>query len=227
MLDGHPTSVTRHRGRKLLCVGTALFAASCALLLCTSCTGRSGSSSMTLIAANSTWKYLDDGSDQGTSWRQLAFDDSSWPSGAAPLGNVPDGDRRQITTYVKSGPFGNHIITYYFRRSFTVPDSAAFDTLTLQMRCDDGAIVYLNGTEVARRNMPPGTVNYRTPVPQQDLDQGLTWWEFRVSPGLLAAGTNVIAVELHEYDYTTDSLFDLQLAAGAASNNLTGPSAVH
>jgi hypothetical protein len=47
-----------------------------------------------------------------------------------------------------------------------------------------------------------------------------------VPPTVLAAGRNLIAVELHEYDYTTDSIFDLQLVAGAASTNLLAPSAL-
>jgi hypothetical protein len=45
----------------------------------------------TLVATNSIWKYLDTGGDQGTVWREPAFDDTTWPAGPAPLG-FGDGD---------------------------------------------------------------------------------------------------------------------------------------
>src|SRR5262245_3537574 len=34
-----------------------------------------------LVVAGSIWKYFDNGTDQGTAWRELNFDDSSWVSG--------------------------------------------------------------------------------------------------------------------------------------------------
>src|SRR5437879_7595412 len=46
----------------------------------------------------SVWKYLDDGSDQGTGWTSLAFDDSAWQSGPAPLGYgvANDGPQQEL-----------------------------------------------------------------------------------------------------------------------------------
>src|SRR2546425_12285104 len=102
-----------------MAIARALFAACCAVMLSSGCTAASDPST-TLIPANSTWKYLDDGSNQGTSWRQPAFNDSSWRSGAAPLGYVPEGDRRVINTQLNTAPFGERTIPYYFRLAFTV-----------------------------------------------------------------------------------------------------------
>src|SRR2546423_3841410 len=62
----------------------------------------------TLIATGAVWKYLSDGSDQGTGWRQLEFDDSNWPSGEAQLG-YGDGDER--TVIVSNAP-AKPITTY-------------------------------------------------------------------------------------------------------------------
>ena len=39
-----------------------------------------------VLPKGSTWKYLDDGSDQGTAWMTVDFDDSGWASGPALLG---------------------------------------------------------------------------------------------------------------------------------------------
>ena len=84
-----------------------------------------GSTVAVLIASNSVWKYLDNGSDQGTSWTSLTYDDSSWLFGPAQLG-YGDGDE---VTPVGYGPDANNkYITTYFRRTFRplpfLPDDA-------------------------------------------------------------------------------------------------------
>lgn len=107
----------------------------------------------TLVAAGSTWKYLADGSNQGTAWSQPGFDDSTWVSGPAPLGF---GDPHIITSL----PGG--FVTYYFRHTFAVADASSIAGLTLRLLRDDGAVVYLNGVEVYRSNMPPGPVGFST-----------------------------------------------------------------
>jgi hypothetical protein len=79
----------------------------------------SQTTAVTFISTGSSWKYLDNGTDQGTAWRATAFDDSTWKSGNAELG-YGDGDE---TTIVSFGPnAAAKYITTYFRKSFTVAD---------------------------------------------------------------------------------------------------------
>ena len=177
----------------------------------------------TLVPAGATWKYLDNGSNQGTAWRPLSFDDSSWSSGPAQLG-YGDGDEATTLSY---GPDANNkYITTYFRRVFTVADASAFTGLTLKLLRDDGAVVYLNGAEVWRSNMPSGGVGYQTvaSVAVGGADES-TWFQTALSPALLVNGTNVLAVELHQSGGTsTDISFDLQLIGSDGSASLTrGP----
>ena len=112
-----------------------------------------------LVPVGATWRYLDNGSNQGTAWRAASFGDSAWKSGQAQLG-YGDGDERTIVGYGPSTT--NRYITTYFRRAFTVANPAAVGTLTLRLLRDDGAVVYLNGVEVFRSNMPSGTISYTT-----------------------------------------------------------------
>lgn len=71
----------------------------------------------TLVPAGSVWKYLDNGTDQGTAWRGTGFDDSAWASGPAPLGY---GD--PVSTTVNYGPDPNNkYITTYFRKTLPSP----------------------------------------------------------------------------------------------------------
>src|SRR5437867_2791395 len=114
-----------------------------------------------LIPRGAVWKYLDNGSDQGTAWKETNFDDSGWKSGPARLGYGGDGE----VTVVGFGPDGNNkFITTYFRKAFDVTNPKTFDSLTLNLLRDDGAVVYLNGTEIRRDNMPAGPINYQTPA---------------------------------------------------------------
>src|SRR5215207_9008003 len=113
----------------------------------------------TLIPAGSVWKYLDNGSNQGTAWRGTSFSDLSWASGSAELG-YGDSDEATVVGY---GPnSAAKYITTYFRRSFDCPAPSSFATLKLRVVRDDGVVVYLNGQEIWRNNMPTGTIGYTT-----------------------------------------------------------------
>ena len=167
---------------------------------------------LTLVAAGSTWTYLDDGTNQGTAWRGASFVDTSWKSGAAQLG-YGDGDE---TTVVSFGPSAtSKYVTTYFRRAFSVSDPAAIASLTLRLLRDDGAAVYLNGTEVFRSNLPSGTISSTTlaSTALSGTDE-TTFVSTSVTPSLLVAGTNVLAVEVHQATAdSSDISFDLELRA--------------
>ncbi|HEY0551106.1 MAG TPA: Ig-like domain-containing protein, partial [Verrucomicrobiae bacterium] len=159
------------------------------------------------VLLNSTWKYLADGTDPGALWITTNFNDTAWSSGAAQLG-YGDGDE---TTTVSFGPnASNKFITTYFRKSFVATNAAAFSNLLLRLTYDDGAIVYINETEVRRVNMPGGPVTSTT--------LALSDAEFTVDSTLLPTtvlknGTNFVAVEVHQGATNTPDLsFALELS---------------
>ena len=81
----------------------------------------------TLVGRNSTWSYLDNGTNQGTAWQSIGFNDSIWKIGAAELG-YGDGDESTVVSY---GPnASSKFITTYFRRHFTVPNPGLYTSLT-------------------------------------------------------------------------------------------------
>ena len=154
-----------------------------------------------LIARGSEWRYLDDGSNQGTAWRATDFDDSGWASGAARLGFGGDGE----VTELDSGH-----ITYYFRHSITIDNPDDVAGLELAILRDDGAVVYLNGTEVYRTNMPGGTISYNT-FASAAIETN-EYFEHEFDSSVLVAGTNVIAVEVHQSSLTSSDVgFDFTL----------------
>lgn len=162
------------------------------------------------VPPGSVWKYLDDGSNQGTAWQAPGFDDSSWASGPAILG-YGNGNESTVVSY---GPDGdNKYPTTYFRHSFNISNPGSITYLTAHLMRDDGAIVYLNGTEIIRSNMPDGAVNYLTYASSTvNSPQENEFYPFVVSPSLLVSGTNVLAVEVHQRAAdSSDIAFDFKL----------------
>ncbi|MGG6311820.1 PA14 domain-containing protein [Paenibacillus macerans] len=176
-----------------------------------------------LIPRGSEWKYLDDGTDQGTAWRDNGFDVSGWKQAPASLGYASNGKPNPPATVISYGPdSGNKYITTYFRKTFEVADASAIRELAATLIRDDGAVVYLNGEEVFRTNMPSGTITYTTRASGNVADPREEY-PFTIDPSLLVNGTNVLAVEVHQDSATSSDLyFDLDLKGDTAGPPVTG-----
>ncbi|HET6407265.1 MAG TPA: hypothetical protein VFG14_05245, partial [Chthoniobacteraceae bacterium] len=162
-----------------------------------------------LVAAGSAWKFRDTGEDLGVAWTELGFDDLAWPSGPAQLGFGEDDEATPLASVPSR-------ITTYFRRIFNVADPRKYRALTLRLMRDDGAVVWLNGTELARSNMPlTGDIGWGT-----SASSGVSgtaenvFVNHELDARGLRVGINVLAVELHQFgDQSTDLSFDLELSA--------------
>ncbi len=162
-----------------------------------------------IVPTNAAWKYLVTGSAPAGSWTATEFDDSSWPSDAAQLG-YGDGDEE---TTIGWGPNSNNrYVTTYFRRSFDIPDPSVYAALLVRLLRDDGGVVYLNGAEVLRSNVGGGAPLYPMLAPTAALpaDETSFYYSTNISPALLHAGPNVLAVEIHQN--TVNSTADLSFA---------------
>ena len=163
------------------------------------------------ITKGSVWKYLAPLSAAGApaaNWSSIAYSDASWGSGVTPIGYGGDGEVTAIPT--DSGrPF-----TVYFRKKFNVTGAAGIPGLRLNLRRDDGAVVYLNGVEKWRSNMPQGVgVTYDTPARGVVfLEHETTWYAREVRSAGLVEGENVVAVEVHQYNAPSSDLsFEFEL----------------
>lgn len=167
----------------------------------------------TLIQRGDEWKYLDDGSDQGTSWTEVDFDDSSWSAGSAKFGY---GDDNETTTISFGNNEDNKHITTYFRKEIIVDDISAYTgTISIELLRDDGASVYLNGKEIIRSNLPQGEINFTTQSSSSVAEQEEnTYFNFTIDHSDLVQGSNVLAVEIHQRGPNSSDLgFDLRLKA--------------
>lgn len=185
------------------------------LLLCTYCINAQ------IVPFGDTWKYLDDGSNQGTAWRAVSFDDNSWRAGRAELG-YGDGDEATVVSY-GDDPKSKYITTY-FRKTFTISDVSAFNSFKGKIKRDDGAVVYINGREVFRTNMSSGSIEYNTLASKSaGGEDGTKIHSFILDPDVLVSGTNVIAVEVHQFKVNnSDISFDFKLEGFLATGTGDG-----
>ena len=174
----------------------------------------------TLVASNSVWKYFDLGTDQGTNWITPSFDDSSWLSGPGQLG-YGDGDE---ATLLSNGTNGNVHVTAYFRQAFDVPNPGQYAVLSMRVQRDDGVIVYLNGLEVFRDNLPATGVTYATFTGSSVADDGRGWLPgiINVPLNYMIPGQNVLAAEIHQQGPgSSDITFALELVGNTQNNTPT------
>ena len=182
--------------------------------------GSFGLVTSTLLPRNSSWKYNDTGVYPGDEWKDESYNDSAWPSGTGELGYGDGGE----STVLDFGPDDqNKRISYYFRTSFEIGDPSEYDFCQVRLMRDDGAVVYFNGTEVLRVNLPAGEILPETFALDFVGDQAeSTYFEYSVDPQALKSGTNLIAVEIHQNSVTSSDIsFDLELVASTESQGST------
>jgi hypothetical protein len=176
----------------------------------------------TLVSKGSLWKYLDNGSDQGTNWVTRGFNDGTWKSGPAPLGYGDANGIWPATTNSYGPDPNNKYITTYYRRSFTVVNPSSVSNSIVNVQRDDGVVVYLNGVGIFTNNMPTsgpiGSLTLAATV-VGGTDE-TNFYSQAVNPLLLSNGLNVLAAEIHQANATSsDIIFDLELAAQKLPDN--------
>lgn len=169
----------------------------------------------TLIERGASWRYYDQGSLDGTDWKESSMTVTGWKNGYAPLGyyTSDNGNSRGYKTFLDyGGDVNNKRVTYYFRRGFTLKHTPTdADVYTLNYTVDDGMVVYVNGKEALRYLMPAGDVNYQTVAStyaEGNPDEGSLVLPAR----LFKQGENLITVEVHNNNTTSsDIYFDAEL----------------
>ncbi|KAK8797378.1 hypothetical protein WA158_004586 [Blastocystis sp. Blastoise] len=141
----------------------------------------------------SNWKYFISGSAAPSGWNTASFSDATWTSGIASTLPAPTGT------------------TQYYRTTFTISTiDPAFAGLDIGAKTYAGMIIYLNGQEIRRVNMPTGTVSYNTAATKEFSEAKLYSGSLSlIGSTILTTGTNVIAVEIHKKDtLPTINIFD-------------------
>ncbi len=165
----------------------------------------------TLFAFDSSWRYDRSGRDLGSEWRQVKYNDSTWPQGKALIADETTAVVEPIRTAISRFNDDNvYVTTFYFRNHFNF--SGDLDTAKLKLRhaVDDGAVFYLNGVEVHRFGFAADAVIDATTLASghENAFEG----PFDISPASLVNGDNVMMVEVHQSSSnSSDVVFGAEL----------------
>ena len=205
------------------------------IAVCLTITIRNGAgASYQLITVETTWRYNQTADDLGTAWVAPTYDDTT-PGWKGPS-NILFGFETTPAEYLpltfrtgQGGDFPNptnvvpYVTNYYFRTHFMMPNLAAHPfavtSLITTNLIDDSSVVYLNGVELFRFNMPAGPITATTfasaPLGVEGFVPQTQTVFFRTnSTANAVVGDNVLAVELHSADTnSSDEVFGLTLTA--------------
>ena len=163
----------------------------------------------TWITKGDSWKYLDNNTALNFTWRRLTFDDSSWSTGNAEFGY---GDSDEATTLSYGADANEKTPTYYFRKTFTLPDDAYVLDAKVSVKRDDAVVLSLNGIEFHRDENLGHTYTHSNYASAETTVEN-TYALVTVPTDHLQPGDNILAAEVHIASPTDDDLsFDLELS---------------
>ncbi|MGQ9591545.1 MAG: lamin tail domain-containing protein, partial [Planctomycetota bacterium] len=167
------------------------------------------------VREGATWKYFrglaEASSPDAAAWRRLDFDDGAWVEGRAPLGYGEAGIATDLS--LLSPPMEGNYTSLFLRRTFFLPSPEIVSQLVARAHYDDGFVLWVNGVEVLRVNVPGAAGD---PVPYDGLAaSGHEYilpedYDLPDPSGYLVEGANVAAVQVLNASRTSSDLyFDL------------------
>ncbi len=164
------------------------------------------------VAKGDSWKYhkgTEAPSSPAGSWHTPGFDDAAWAEGRAPFGFDNNEDYN----------FGTELLdmqgtytTLFLRRRFDLPSAGSVSELEVRIFYDDGFVIWINGTELLRENVPDGEITHdpgSTPDAIEPMDATLSLPD---PSEYLVDGTNTICVAMVNRSISSsDLMFDLAL----------------
>tara|TARA_R110001592_G_scaffold63512_3_gene194448 strand:+ start:16972 stop:18246 length:1275 start_codon:yes stop_codon:yes gene_type:complete len=180
------------------------------LLLCFVFSSFASYSQEILIKNGDQWSFYDKGYLEDNWYKNQNF--QNWKTGTSPLGY---GDN-QIATIISFGdnPDKKEIVKY-FSKTINIENISDFKGYEFKLLRDDGAVIYLNGKEIYRENMPNATITNNTVARHYvDNEEEMTYYVKIFDSSIFKKGKNTISVQIHQSsEDSSDCIFSLELIA--------------
>ena len=168
--------------------------------------------STAILERESQWSYWDAVDAPPADWHSPGFEPGGWKSGPGSFGF---GDSRESTKFTAGR------ISYYLRREFELSSESLAPGVGLRLSYarDDGLVIYVNGREVHRDNMPPGEIFHATQAVETISSRNETLLRHVSLPrSVVRPGRNAIAVSVHQdRPSSSDVHFELSLLSTVTS----------
>ncbi|MDA7559416.1 lamin tail domain-containing protein [bacterium] len=107
--------------------------------------------------------------------------------------------------------------TAYFRKRFTFTGAPDRTTASFRVLAADGVVLYLNGIEIHRANLPTEEINHATRANEVVLQPAFSQTYF-LTEGALRVGENILSAEIHMSEANLENLI-----FGLSLNTITAP----
>ncbi|KAK8791028.1 hypothetical protein WA158_005659 [Blastocystis sp. Blastoise] len=128
---------------------------------------------------HTTWKYSNTGSAAASNWNTVTFNEAGWKEGQPNAFDAPNGN------------------TQYFRFSFDINSINSYGSIVYNVKTRYGLVVYVNGVESYRYNLPNGVIDFSTPCKNLLSESIYVGSAESISFGNIVSGKNVVAIEVH------------------------------
>ncbi len=159
-----------------------------------------------IIKNEDIWHYYDKGY-LDKDWVNIT-NFSDWKYGKSPLGY---GDKKNNTELSYGGNKKKKHITKYFKKKITLDKK--YLAYEFKIQRDDGAVVFVNGKELFKDNMPNSTITNTTLAIStvKDQEEHLFKQHF-FDNSIFKKGENIISVAVHQaYEDSSDCIFSIEL----------------
>lgn len=168
-------------------------------------------SEFVFIPKKASWKYHDGNELIGTNWQVDQKLQLNWKTGNAPFGYSAD----SINTIISFGTDSEHKhLVAYFTKTIKIENPFKYKAYLLNVRRDDGAIIYINGKEVWKSNVTydSNTFNDISVLTTTIQSSETRYFSALLLPTDFKEGVNIISVAVYQRSpRSSDLAFDLEL----------------
>ncbi len=181
-------------------------------------TNNKSNSQEKIIKNGDNWNYFDKGYLDHDWYKNKNY--KNWKTGYSPLGY---GDKSIVTKLNYGKDADNKELIKYFTKHITIKDISKYKGFEFKLRRDDGAIIYINGKELYRDNMPDGHIIKSTRALHViNIPEEKAFFIKFFDTTILKNGVNRINVQVHQYSKSSsDCIFSLELIGHTDADVLT------
>ena len=164
-----------------------------------------------IIKKGDSWSYYDSSTPPKDNWFLNNSIEDSWKTGISPLGY---GDSFVKTELSFGNDPENKPITTYYRKTFRMGDPFKFILYKLKVQKDDGVVIYLNGSEIVRIDMPEGIINHNSMARGLIVSGKMESYVHTLilTPDDFIPGINIISASVHKARVNSiDCIFNLEI----------------